>query len=95
MIFRVGITISIFHLIFLFASTQLYGQSLPAPIIPYGDNKDAGHSVELNGVRIYYEINGKGDPLVLIHGNGGNIAYMGPQIDYFRNHRRLGFRDVP
>ena len=25
----------------------------------------------------------KGEPLVLIHGNGGNIAYMKPQIEYF------------
>ncbi|MEJ2614172.1 MAG: alpha/beta hydrolase, partial [Ignavibacteriaceae bacterium] len=51
--------------------------------IPYGDNKDAGSYAVLNDVRLYYEIYGTGEPLVLLHGNGGNISYMEPQINYF------------
>jgi pimeloyl-ACP methyl ester carboxylesterase len=51
--------------------------------IPYGNNKEAGQYIHVDGVKIYFEIYGKGDPLVLIHGNGGNIAYMKPQIEYF------------
>jgi len=85
--FQERITIAIFPLIFLFAITQLHGQSVP--LIPYGDNQDAGHSVVLNGVRLYYEIYGNGDPLVVLHGNGGNIAYMGPQIEYFRKQYKV------
>ena len=81
--FHLRINVAIYHLICLFAIAQLYGQSVLVPIIPYGDNEDVGHYVVLNGVRLYYEIYGNGDPLVLIHGNGGNIAYMGPQIEYF------------
>ena len=41
--------------------------------IPYGDNKDAGNYTVLNGVKLYYEIYGSGDPLILLHSNGGNI----------------------
>ena len=37
----------------------------------------------VNGLKMYYEIHGTGAPLVLIHGNGGNIAFMKSQIEYF------------
>jgi pimeloyl-ACP methyl ester carboxylesterase len=35
---------------------------------------------------MYYEIYGQGKPLVLIHGNGGNIQSMGHQIQYFSEY---------
>ena len=57
--------------------------------IPYGDNKDAGSYAVLNDVRLYYEIYGTGEPLVLLHGNGGNISFMEPQINYFRNQYKV------
>jgi pimeloyl-ACP methyl ester carboxylesterase len=51
--------------------------------IPYGNNKESGNYITINGVKQYYEIYGQGAPLVLIHGNGGNISYMKPQIEFF------------
>jgi len=57
--------------------------------IPYGNNKKAGNFNAINGVKLYYEIYGKGAPLVLIHGNGGNIAYMKPQIEYFAKNYKV------
>lgn len=51
--------------------------------IDYGNNKDVGKFLSINGVKLYYEIYGNGAPLVLVHGNGGNIGYMKPQIEYF------------
>ena len=51
--------------------------------IDYGNNKKAGNYITINGAKQYFEIYGEGAPLVLIHGNGGNIAYMKPQIEYF------------
>jgi len=72
--------------ILLSGSVQLHGQSVSASTIQYGDNKDAGNYAVLNGVRLYYEIYGKGDPLVLLHGNGGNIQAMKFQIEYFSRH---------
>jgi pimeloyl-ACP methyl ester carboxylesterase len=54
----------------------------------YGNNPKAGNYITINGAKQYYEIYGQGEPLVLIHGNGGNIAYMAPQIDFFsRNYK--------
>lgn len=52
-------------------------------IIPYGNNKEVGNYITIDGAKQYYEVYGQGKPLVLIHGNGGNIAYMKPQIEYF------------
>ncbi len=37
----------------------------------YGDNPKAGHYAKVNGINMYYEIYGEGQPLLLIHGNGG------------------------
>jgi pimeloyl-ACP methyl ester carboxylesterase len=60
----------------------------PAASIPYGDNKDAGNYAVINGVRLYFEVYGQGEPLVLIHGNGGSIKAMQHQITYFaRNYQ--------
>lgn len=56
---------------------------------PYGNNEAVGKNVEINGARIYYEEYGEGEPLLLIHGNAGNIESMGNQIDYFKNHYRV------
>jgi pimeloyl-ACP methyl ester carboxylesterase len=51
--------------------------------IPYGDNPEAGSYIDINGTNLYYETYGEGDPLLLIHGNGGTIKNMGYQIKYF------------
>ena len=56
---------------------------------PYGKNTTVGKFAEINGAKIYYEEYGKGEPLLLIHGNGGNIESMGNQIDYFKSKYRV------
>jgi pimeloyl-ACP methyl ester carboxylesterase len=55
----------------------------PSDSIPYGSTTEAGAYITVEGARLYYETYGHGEPLLLIHGNGGNIAYMKPQIEYF------------
>lgn len=60
---------------------------------PYGNNKEVGKYIELNGAKIYYEEYGKGEPLLLIHGNGDNIKGMGNQIDYFKSKYRVIIAD--
>jgi pimeloyl-ACP methyl ester carboxylesterase len=35
---------------------------------PYGNNPKAGHYVQANDAKIYYEVYGKGQPVVLLHG---------------------------
>jgi pimeloyl-ACP methyl ester carboxylesterase len=61
--------------------------------IPYGNNIQAGNVISIRGAKQYYEIYGKGEPLVLIHGNGGNIAYMKPQIEYFAKKYKVVVMD--
>lgn len=60
---------------------------------PYGKNKAVGKYAEINGAKIYYEEYGKGEPLLLIHGNGGSINSMGNQIDYFKSKYRVIIAD--
>ena len=40
----------------------------------YGSNPGASGTFLHDGVTFYYEVYGKGEPVVLIHGNGGSIA---------------------
>ena len=56
--------------------------------IPYGSNPQASHHADVNGIKMYYETYGSGDPLLVIHGNGQSIASMNFQIAYFaRNYQ--------
>jgi pimeloyl-ACP methyl ester carboxylesterase len=42
-----------------------------------------------DGVKLYYEVHGKGEPLLLIHGNGGSAADFKAQIPYFEKRYRV------
>ena len=48
--------------------------------VPYGSNARAGRYVVANGTKIYCETYGQGQPLLLLHGNGGSISEMRYQI---------------
>ena len=48
-----------------------------------------GTHVEVNGVRLYYEIHGQGKPLVLLHANGGNITTMSRQTEHFSQFHQI------
>jgi pimeloyl-ACP methyl ester carboxylesterase len=60
---------------------------------PYGSNDKVGKYITLNGAKLYYEEYGKGQPLLLIHGNSGSIQSMEKQIDYFKNKYRVIIAD--
>jgi pimeloyl-ACP methyl ester carboxylesterase len=54
----------------------------PAGAIPYGNNPKAGQYVQVGDARIYYEVYGKGKPLVVLHGGiVGSTYEMAPFID--------------
>src|SRR5688572_24115460 len=40
----------------------------------------AGRRVEVNGMKMYYEVSGRGDPLIVLHGAYMNITTMGAII---------------
>jgi len=48
--------------------------SLAHVTLPYGKNDSIGKYAIVNGIRIYYEEYGNGEPLLLLHGNRGSIA---------------------
>jgi len=54
-----------------------------AKAIVYGSHAKTGKYVSVNGINLYYETYGTGEPLLMIHGNGGSIAYFKFQIPYF------------
>ncbi|MDA1074341.1 MAG: alpha/beta hydrolase [Proteobacteria bacterium] len=55
----------------------------------YGANPAAGHTFMHDGVQLYYETYGEGEPLLIVHGNGGSIADLAAQIAHFRAHYRV------
>lgn len=44
------------------------------PTVPYGNNAQAGHFYNVGDAKIYYEVYGKGNPIVLLH--GGLFGYI-------------------
>ncbi|CAN5138042.1 alpha/beta hydrolase [soil metagenome] len=48
--------------------------AIAQPKIPYGNNPQAGHYYNVGDARLYYEIYGKGKPIVLLH--GGLFGYI-------------------
>ena len=61
----------------------------PSEDVVYGSNPSAGAFFEHDGVRLYYEVYGDGQPLLLIHGNGASIWALKRQIQFFRQHYRV------
>lgn len=49
----------------------------------FGSNATVGKYINTRGINIYYEIYGKGEPLLLIHGNSGTMNQLKYQIDFF------------
>ena len=62
----------------------------PCPGAPaYGDNAAASGIAKVNGIALYYESYGQGEPLLVIHGNGGSIDRLRCQIAFFSKTRRV------
>jgi pimeloyl-ACP methyl ester carboxylesterase len=64
-------------------------QTPAAAVVKYGSNAAVGRTFTHDGVKLYYEVYGTGDPLLVIHGNGGSIADLGAQIAHFRKRYKV------
>lgn len=73
-----------FCLLFLLCGIQSYGADIhyfgqtPDDIVSkinYGNNQDAGHYVQSADAKIHYEIYGKGEPVLILHGGGIGCTY--------------------
>lgn len=65
----------------LFAASMLWSLSAGAQTV--------GQTFMHDGIKLYYEVYGTGEPLLLVHGNGGRIANFKGEIDYFRKHYQV------
>jgi pimeloyl-ACP methyl ester carboxylesterase len=57
--------------------------------ISYGSNKQAGKYADVNDIKVYYEVYGAGEPLLLLHGNGGSIQNFEYQIPELSQHFKV------
>jgi pimeloyl-ACP methyl ester carboxylesterase len=55
----------------------------------YGSNQQVGKYAAVNDIKVYYEIYGAGEPLLLLHGNGGSIGDFVFQIPELSKHFRV------
>lgn len=49
----------------------------------YDNNPKAGKYYHINGIKLYVEQYGKGAPLLMIHGNGGDMSAFTANVPYF------------
>lgn len=61
----------------------------PQDLLPVDWGEVAGQTATINGIDIYYEVYGEGDPLLLIHGGLGNGTYWANQIPVFAEHYQV------
>lgn len=69
------------------------GEVSPFDTTMYGRNKKAGKYVKIRGFNMYYESYGSGEPLLIIHGNGGSINNFLYQIPYFAKNYKVIIAD--
>jgi len=71
------------------ARAHAAAQTAPKAAAKYGSNPAVGRTFTHDGIKLYYEVYGVGEPLLLVHGNGGSIANFKAQIDYFRKRHKV------
>jgi pimeloyl-ACP methyl ester carboxylesterase len=54
-----------------------------------GSAADKSGYIEANGIKYYYEITGKGEPLLLLHGGLGSTGMFAPILPAFADHRQV------
>lgn len=55
----------------------------------FGNNENAGKYASVNGIDIYYETYGAGEPLLLLHGNSSSINLFKSQIPELSKHYQV------
>jgi pimeloyl-ACP methyl ester carboxylesterase len=71
------------------ASDQTKAAPAATRAVRYGANPTAGRTFTHDGIRFYYEVYGAGEPLLMVHGNGGSIADLSAQIAHFRKRYKV------
>jgi pimeloyl-ACP methyl ester carboxylesterase len=79
----------VFLLSLIFCISLASAQRKTPRAVKYGSNSAAGKTFVHDGIRFYYEVYGNGEPLLMVHGNGGSIADLSAQIAYFRTRYKV------
>jgi pimeloyl-ACP methyl ester carboxylesterase len=53
------------------------------------DSESSGNYAEVNGIRLYYEVHGTGEPLILLHGGLGAIEMFGEVLPLLAEGRQV------
>jgi len=59
----------------------------------YGKDPKVGKYIDIRGFKMYYEVYGTGEPLLLIHGNNGRINNFVKQIPVFAKNYKVIIAD--
>jgi hypothetical protein len=62
---------------------QDFEEQLKNTKTPYGHDSSKGKFYTVRGFKMYCETYGEGQPVLIIHGNGGSISDFVYQIPYF------------
>ena len=73
------------------AIAQQKNQTVDTAIL--GKNNLAGKYINTRGIKLYYETYGQGEPLLIIHGNGGSINNFIYQVPYFAKNYQVIIAD--
>ncbi|HEY3707624.1 MAG TPA: alpha/beta hydrolase [Terracidiphilus sp.] len=76
---------------FILCATMTRAQE--AAPIPYDHNPAAGKFYDINGFKMYTEVYGSGPPLLMIHGNNGDMSAFAKNIPYFAMHYKVILAD--
>jgi pimeloyl-ACP methyl ester carboxylesterase len=85
-------TLALFFIILVKLTFAQQGKS-PFDTTMYGRNPAVGKYADIRGFKMYYETYGKGEPLLIIHGNGGSINNFLYQIPYFAKNYQVILAD--
>ncbi len=75
--------------IVLAVSASTLAQNKQNPRSGVSQKKVAGKYADVNGIKLYYEIHGKGKPLILLHGGLGAIELFGPNLPALAKGRKV------
>ncbi|MCX6300164.1 MAG: alpha/beta hydrolase [Bacteroidetes bacterium] len=70
-------------IIFCLSTLNSFSQVSKSPTNLFGNDPKHGNYIQNRGFKMYYEVYGQGEPLLMIHGNGGSISNFENQIPYF------------
>ncbi|HEY0433783.1 MAG TPA: alpha/beta hydrolase [Chitinophagaceae bacterium] len=72
---------------------QDFNKQISDSNVLYGHNKVAGRYYDIRGFKMYCEVYGQGQPLLIIHGNGGSINNFIYQIPFFEKKYKVIIAD--